>query len=479
MLRKFTIFIIVIISVLSATACNLNSSNSNLDNDNNDDFSKKVNFAMINDTHGAFTDSSDGYAIGRVDSLLDKLENENGDYIKIANGDILQGSYVSSKTYGLALIESLNLMDFDAFVIGNHEFDWGIDKIAAYKDGDLTNGEAEFPFLGANIFYKGTNQRPDWIEPYTIVNYDGIKVGIIGTIGGYQESDILATNVEEYDFLNDPTNLIAGYAKELRNKENCDVVVLATHDYSENLNKKVANLQDDNRVDAIFCAHTHQKVSGSITRADGMIIPVVQNYDKNESLQEVILNLNDEKSMTSFSSKVYYPSSYSISVDFTEIYNNYADLETESAKIIGTTTSYLSRSDIGILAAKAMEVYDYQNSEFSSIDLTVLNTGGVRSDIDSGSITVAEVFNTFPFENEVYLINAPGSVCNAIINDSYFYTYTNLNNFSNNQVYTIAVIDYVYVSSYNKELFSTVTLEVDTNILMRDIFIEYIKQNYN
>jgi 2',3'-cyclic-nucleotide 2'-phosphodiesterase (5'-nucleotidase family) len=40
-----------------------------------------------------------------------QLESKNGDYIKVANGDILQGSYVSSKTRGLALIESLNLMD--------------------------------------------------------------------------------------------------------------------------------------------------------------------------------------------------------------------------------------------------------------------------------------------------------------------------------------------------------------------------------
>ena len=171
----------------------------------------KVNFLMINDTHGAFEDSLDGYSIARVGSLLDSLESKNGDYIKVANGDILQGSYLSSKTYGYAMIEALNLRDFDAFVLGNHEFDWGLDKIAKYKDGNLSNGEADFPFLGANIYYKGTTTSPEWIDPYTIVDYNGLKVGIVGVIGGTQESSILSLNVSEYDFVDDPSQIIKTY----------------------------------------------------------------------------------------------------------------------------------------------------------------------------------------------------------------------------------------------------------------------------
>ena len=99
----------------------------------------------------------------------------------------------------------MNDIGFTAMTLGNHEFDWGLDKIAKYKDGDLTNGEANFPFLGANIFYKGTNRRPDWIDPYTIVDYNGLKVGIVGVVGGTQESSILALNVAEYDFLDEET----------------------------------------------------------------------------------------------------------------------------------------------------------------------------------------------------------------------------------------------------------------------------------
>ena len=294
--------------------------------DDTEIYNGKVNFAMINDTHGAFDDSNDGYSILRVDSLIDSLESTNGDYIKIANGDIFQGSYVSSTLYGLPLLESLNRMDFDCFVIGNHEFDWGLDKISVYKDGDLSNGEAEFPFLGANIYYSGTTTRPEWIDAYTIVEYQQgnqtIKVGIIGVIGGTQESSILTDYVSDYTFVDDPSTLVGNYVKELRTTKDCDVVVVASHDLDDSLNSKLASLSGDKAVDAIFCAHTHQLVSYMLTRGDGYSIPVVQNYHKNNTLQNVIIYVENDKAVSATSS-VYYPSNYSKSSDLTDIYEKY------------------------------------------------------------------------------------------------------------------------------------------------------------
>lgn len=437
----------------------------------------KVNFAMINDTHGAFVDSSDGYAIAKVDTLLDRLTSINGDYIKIANGDILQGSYVSTKTYGRQMIESLNVMDFDAFVIGNHEFDWGLDKIAKYKDGDLTNGEADYPFLGANIYYKGTTLNPDWIDPYTIVDYYGVKVGIIGLIGGTQESDILATNISEYYFLDDPTNLVERYSLELRNEKECDVVVVSVHDYDEALNTRIAKLPVASRVDAIFCGHTHQFISTSVNRTDGNSIPVVQNYDKNETVQTVTLALDENYQMATYQTIDYEISGFEDSKDLTEIYNYYSALVDESTRVIGNTRSYLSRETIGGIAARAMYEYNYNINGISKVDLTILNTGGVRTAIKSGNITVGDVFNTFPFENMIYLVKLYGKEAKKLAEDSYYYTYSNVT-FNDEEIYVVAVIDYVYFGPYTTSIFNKKIAEYSTGILMRDIFLEYVENNY-
>ena len=442
-----------------------------------------VYFSILNDTHGAFTDSNDGYSMARVDTLFDGLEGKNGDYIKIATGDMLQGSYTSSKTYGLTIIETLNEMDFDAFVIGNHEFDWGLDKIAKYKDGDLSNGEADFPFLGANIYKKGTTIRPDWIEPYTVINYGELKVGIIGILGGDQESDISAQYIKDYEFVDNPANIIKQCANELRMNKECDVVVLATHDHDtsdfegKNYISSLLTYTGTARIDAIFAGHSHWKVNESYTRKDGVIIPVVQNKTKNQTAQEVILNYNASNTVISGTSNCYYPSNYAESSDLDYIYEKYATLINESNQVFGTTSYQLSKATIGEYIVEAMAKYDYNNASYDNIACAIINTSGVRTVIDSGDITAADVYNALPFENEIILVKIDGRYLNSI-SSTYYYTYKTTSTFATGVTYQVSIIDFVYYGGYLSNIINNKKEEYHSGIVMRDPFIEYIKTNF-
>ncbi len=448
------------------------------------DKKNNVNFLMINDTHGAFTDSSAGYAIGRVDSIVNELEKVE-DYILIHNGDAFQGSYVSGTYYGLPLIESFNTIGFDCFVIGNHEFDWGIDKIAAYKDGDLSNGEADFPFLGANIYYKNTTTVPEWIEPYTVVESNGLKVGIIGVIGDTHESSILTSNVADYEFVN-PVNIIKEHAKTLRTTLECDVVVVATHDDDDAFNSSVAALSGNSIIDAIFCAHSHQYVNTSIRRSDNKNIPIVQNQHKNNTAAGVTINLDDNQNYLSYATKFYSPGNYAISSDLDEVYNKYKNAINEAESSVGKTSSSIKKATLGSYATDAMMKWDYSEYNFSGVDITIINTGGIRATIGSGEITRADIFEVFPFNNMIVLVNMSGkdlkSLCNK--NGSYFYMQVassigNYKNFDDNTIYQLAVIDYVFEGSYYTE-FAKLKEEdiIRTDIILRDQLIEYIDNKY-
>jgi 2',3'-cyclic-nucleotide 2'-phosphodiesterase (5'-nucleotidase family) len=447
-----------------------------------------VNFLSINDTHGAFVDSKDSVSIGRVDSLLDSLTSMNGEYIKIHVGDAFQGSYVSGMTYGLPLIESLNIMEFDCFVLGNHEFDWGIDKIQNYADGNLANGEANFPFLGANIYKAGTTERPDWIDAYTIVNYGNIEVGIIGVIGATQESSILTKYVEEYEFV-DPLSVIEKYAKELRNEKGCEVVVVATHDYDKNLNKRIGSLSNDAKIDTIFCAHTHQKVNETVSRADGKKIPVVQNLHKNNTATGVILSLDSNYSYKTSSVAHYNPNIYNISDDIASLISKYQDYIDDSNIVLGNTSQYISKSTLGKYATDAMVNYIYGESMFDGeIDVSIMNTGGIRATIDSGDITKADIFEVFPFNNIVVLVNINGKSLKSIYNANKSYLYfdfadslTSISSLNDNEIYQLAIIDYVFESTYSSyDVFDKLdpSQYIVTDIIMRDILIEYLDNLY-
>ena len=437
-----------------------------------DPTTNKVNFFMINDTHGAFVDEGNYPGIARVSGLIDALESANGEYIKLANGDIFQGTYISSTLKGLPLVDALNVIDFDAFILGNHEFDWGIEEIAKYKDGDLTNGEADFPFLGANIIEKSTGDMLDWVEPYTIIDYNNSKVGIIGVIGSSQESSILSMHVEKYDFIN-PIYLIEEYAAELRIEKDCDVVVVASHDFDETLNSRIASLSGNSEIDAIFCAHTHQNISSTLTRSDGVTIPVVQNHDKNETATSLVLELNNYKQMTSFTVNKYYPMNYQPDNDLDVVYDKYNSLIEKGNEVLGYTSSTISKSTLGYYATSAMK------EEFD-VDVSIINTGGVRDTIKGGDITISDVFSVFPFENEIMLVSMTGRSIKSLYNSNSSYLYFNndfnTSSLSDSLYYDVAVIDYVFTGAYYNEFKGLAY--TDTNIVLRDILIDYIDESY-
>ena len=406
-----------------------------------------VNIFSINDTHGAIMTNANVTGLDKVDTLIKTIESDT-DYIKVANGDIFQGGYASNVTRGKIFIDVLNEMDFDCFVIGNHEFDWGIETISVYKDGELSNGEANFPFLGANIVYKSTSTMPDWLDEYTIVENNGLRVGIIGVIGEGLTSSINAEFVENYTFL-DPVPIVERLATKLRTTEDCDIVVVSTHDYDYDTNERFATLYNDARIDAILCAHTHQRINETVTRVDDYKIPVLQSNTKNITVGTINLTV-ENGNITQKSVNHYNPSNYTSSTDILDIIKNYEDIIIEGEKVIGYTSSNMSKKTLGSIAANGMV-------EFTGSDFACLNTGGVRSTIDSGNITMEDIYEVFPFDNKLIIVEISGSTLKSFYNTAdgylYFSSNLNINNISNNKTYKICVIDYVYNYYYYQKFF--------------------------
>jgi len=132
----------------------------------------------INDFHGAILPDSDQLGMAYIANFLVTKKEANPDNVIIlAGGDILQGTALSNYYNGYSTISMMNEMYFDAYTLGNHEFDWGLNTVTAYFDDNSENGEANFPLLGANVFYEGTTNIPEGIDPYVIIERAGLKIG--------------------------------------------------------------------------------------------------------------------------------------------------------------------------------------------------------------------------------------------------------------------------------------------------------------
>lgn len=427
-----------------------------------------INVFAFNDTHGAFNSDSEYPGFEKVNTIANSLEKENGQYIKIANGDIFQGSYVSNIHYGKPMVEAMNKMDLDAFVIGNHEFDWGINKIQEYKDGNLENGEADFEFLAANIVHTSTNETLEWTKDYIIVNNNGYKVAIIGVIQEGLETSIASDKIAGYKFL-DPVTIVSNLSKKLRTELDVDMVLVSIHGYSSYTNTRLASLSNDNRIDGIICGHTHQEISEFEMRNDGFNIPVVQSYTKNISVGEIVYSINNNKFEATINH--YNPFDYGNDSKIIEVIDKYKNTIDEGERVIGYTTEDLYRYRLGAEMVKAMK-------EKYSTDVAIINTAGVRDDIGVGNIKVKKIYEVFPFDNKVILTSMSGEKLKNLYenNSSYLYFSSGFNPYEldYNKTYTISTIDFVFTSTYYKNEFSNSTPN-NTNVFMRDIFIEYIE----
>jgi 2',3'-cyclic-nucleotide 2'-phosphodiesterase (5'-nucleotidase family) len=434
------------------------------DDDSNDpiieDFDDQLEIFYINDLHGALAEDGDELGLAKIANLIQTRRTQSdGQVLFLGGGDLLQGSALSNYYNGLSTIELLNEMGMDAMTIGNHEFDWGLDTVLAYRDGNLENGEADFPFLGANIFYEDTNDIPNYVDPYIIIEKGSFKIGIIGTIGDTLESSIATSRVEGYEF-RDSVSIIADYSAYLRTVEDCNVIISMAHE-SGYINPQLTRLEGDERIDFILNAHSHQ-----ITYTTIGGVPQLQSGSNGEAVGYIHLTIddgvieNDLANLNAYSEPLlqtpYQPVADMIEVYVLETY----DLFNEP---IISSSSYYRESDLSLWLTKLI------NTATNS-DISFHNYGGTRAPLESGEmITRSTLYDIWPFDNTIKTVYLTGTEIEYLINASQLAYYTEHTDFEADTLYKVATNDYVFDKPSNPFINGTdITI---TPFILRD-FVE-------
>jgi len=116
----------------------------------------------------------------RATAIIKSIRAAGGRVIHVDTGDVFQGAPIFNLFKGEVELKWLNMLGVDAFVIGNHEFDAGIDNFVtqAIQFGRFPMLNANYGLEDPNVF--GASQLGVIAKPFVIVNAQGLKVGIIG-----------------------------------------------------------------------------------------------------------------------------------------------------------------------------------------------------------------------------------------------------------------------------------------------------------
>ena len=166
--------------------------------------------------------------LAALSTIITKERKKSQNTILIDNGDMLQGTALTyfhakiNKNMPNPMIEAMNIMGYDAAVIGNHEFNYGRD----YLDNAIET--SNFPWLCANITKKAAGEGFTK-KPYIVKTFDnGLKVGILGLTTKYIPNWENPQSIKELDF-EDVVESANKWIEIMKIKEATDVNIISYH----------------------------------------------------------------------------------------------------------------------------------------------------------------------------------------------------------------------------------------------------------
>jgi len=244
-----------------------------------------------NDTHSQIEPKSNGRGgYARRMGLIRKERAADKHLLLVDAGDFCQGTPYFNFFHGRVEIDALNKMGYDAVTLGNHEFDNGLDTLAAVLK------EATFPVVCANYDFSGTAME-GVVKPYTIVRKGGLKIGIFG-LGCNPKGLISDKNFLPARYL--PPYPVAQATADTLRAQGCDIVVCLSHMGTCGKAKEdvcdTAMVARTRGINAVIGGHTHKLYDNlRVANLDGDSIPVCQMSKSGEYIGKIVLYLDKKK----------------------------------------------------------------------------------------------------------------------------------------------------------------------------------------
>ncbi len=380
----------------------------------------RLAFVATNDIHGGLLPTTPSWARGDTIGGAAVLAGYIGEIrsrfpgatVWLDGGDVMQGTLISNLTNGRSTVEVLGAMGLDAAAIGNHEFDWGVDTMAARIE------DAPFPWLSANIFEKATGERPAWARPYAWIERAGLRIAVIGASTVETPFTTMPAYAEPYEF-HDIADVVNELAPRLK-AEGADLVVLTTHAgaIADSTGTYHGEIVDAARritapLDLIVSGHTHSFVE---TVENG--IPIVQSRANTTAVGLVTLSYDRGAGrVVDHSIRVTTTWADSTTPDpgITALVERYrADVRAVAERPIATLATTIGRGNRGDEWVMGNLIADAQRWA-TGAQIAVMNPGGVRAEIAAGPVSYAEVFAVQPFQNVLVRMELAGREVEALL----------------------------------------------------------------
>ena len=378
----------------------------------------------VNDTHANIENAP------RQITAINQYRKGNTNNLLLHAGDVFSGTLYFNEFKGLADLELMNLVGYDAFTFGNHEFDLGTEALLPFVQN------ANFPFVSANVDFskdslmKGLqnhsySQKPKDGKIYDgiIKNINGERIGIFGLTTAETTSISSPGEVQFEEYISSARASVKALKKQGVNK-----IIALTHigynDGGGDNDLDLANAVEG--IDIIVGGHSHSQLDEPVVVnkfREPTIIVQANEYSK--FLGELDVSFDKKGKVTAYEGNL-------ISIDAKNNDGSYVFTEDASAaqilakykpivdakkkQVVGATNVDLiggnpaartGETNLGNLIADGMLTKAKTINPNTVIALQ--NGGGVRTSLKTGPITLADVMTVLPFSNALAIMEISGT----------------------------------------------------------------------
>lgn len=358
---------------------------------------RELTILYTNDEHGWMEGMAEGEGAANLVGLWREVEgyHEDGPFLILSGGDLWTGPAISTWFEGESMTEVLNAMGYQAAAVGNHEFDFGLSALQRRA------AQATFPLLSANIRYQDNGRTPTelGIQPYTVLEANGIQVGLIGLTTTSTPVTTNPVTVSEFDFLNYQTALreVVPQARAA----GAELLLVLSHVCQDELKSLAAQIADLN-IHMLGGGHCNERFA---EERNGIIL--IEGGYHLTSYARVTFTFDTATDTVIEATYDTYPNEGGpADPTVAAIVGRWQEeAEAELNQVIGYTQAGIPRR------SPTMQTLITESwlLSYPFADVALTNTGGIRAAIPPGEITLGNVIGVMPFNNVIVELQLTGA----------------------------------------------------------------------
>ncbi len=406
-----------------------------------------------NDFHGHIKEEKEYAGAARISAYVNHQRKRYPGVLFLDAGDAISGTPVSTMYKGLPVFHVMNAMNYDAGVLGNHEFDHGYKHISKFRE--ISN----HLLLSANVFDPEGNLIGD--REHQVFEINGITIGIIGLTTDKTPAMVTPVGNDGLNF-HRPEDVLRKQVEILR--PIVDLIIVLSHVGHE---RDKAMADSIPGIDIIVGGHSHTLVKTPV-KVGTTYIAQAHRYGTHVGILHFFVNTKT-KTVSHFTGKLVEAANLpEADPDVLKVVNFWEE------KVEGLVDMEITTSDREISGHLLQSMMETIMAEVSGADFGYYNIGGVRDKIPRGSVTARHIWNIEPFGNTLVTLEITGADYLTLLsreNESH----SSIGSIDPDKTYKIATNS--FIGAHAVKAFDNKIKLNDLGILIRDIMIDHIKEN--